>query len=664
VSKARFALFGLICACAVILLFDGFIALGLVAAALAVGLAITAFALRPRETEFLWSVIWLPAPLAVLPALWMVIQILPLPPLAHPFWASAAAALGHPIAGSISIDTGASIVALGQYLSVVALGLLSAAVCVDRRRAGSILLVLTGACAAIGLLPVLHALLPAAVALEPHVLVQATTCAGMGTIIASSGCMRAIERQGTIDSLRPESALVAPRTLAFCGAALAICVIALALDPTVNSIFAWGCGAAVLIFVFIVRRFKLGILAIAAFAVLVSGFVILIATSHSSQAGGKLSLAFAASSPDLLVLSERVLADSPLAGTGAGTFAAIEPIYRELGSPQPGSTAPTTAASIAIELGQAMLWFVVLVTAVSVIALIRASLQRGRDWFYAAMGAGCLLTLLLLAFVNPGLMGTAPALILAAVVGLAVAQSKSRRMQSNASPASHDAPRYIKFRVVMMLFAVLLGAEAVWLLLPEYYQVGIYQVPTDAAAAAKAAKQRPDAALAARTAAVRGDLWGEYAYTYANLLWSNGTSDSDLPKSLNLAWSSIEDALEYAPEQPGAWLLLAGLGRAPALQSADRLNALKMSYYTGPSEHELASLRLWIAARLMDSSDAELQQMMRRDLRLLVSSHETAAIASAYADAPAAGKRFIEQSLNELDPSALGSLSATTPKAH
>jgi hypothetical protein len=42
------------------------------------------------------------------------------------------------------------------------------------------------------------------------------------------------------------------------------------------------------------------------------------------------------------------------------------------------------------------------------------------------MGGSCLITLLLLSFNNAGLFGTASSLIAAAVIGLAIAQSKSR----------------------------------------------------------------------------------------------------------------------------------------------------------------------------------------------------------------------------------------------
>jgi hypothetical protein len=76
-----------------------------------------------------------------------------------------------------------------------------------------------------------------------------------------------------------------------------------------------------------------------------------------------------------------------------------------------------------------MLLLIAMATAVAIIALLRASLQRGRDSFYPAMGGSCLVTLLLLAFVNAGLLATPVSLIAAATLGLAVVQSKSRTVR-------------------------------------------------------------------------------------------------------------------------------------------------------------------------------------------------------------------------------------------
>ena len=94
-SQVRFMLVTLICTSPVILLWDGLIMQGLLAGIVAVALAITARALRPGETEFLVSVVRLPVLAAPVPALWVLVQVLPLRVLAHPIWNNAETALGH-----------------------------------------------------------------------------------------------------------------------------------------------------------------------------------------------------------------------------------------------------------------------------------------------------------------------------------------------------------------------------------------------------------------------------------------------------------------------------------------------------------------------------------------------------------------------------------------
>jgi hypothetical protein len=135
VFKVRLILVTLICAFPVILLWDGLIMQGLVAGIVAVALAITAQTLRPGETSFTLSIIRPVAALAAVPALWVLVQVIPLKALAHPIWTSAETAVGHSVAGGIRIDPGASVIALGQYLSAIAVALISAAVAVDRQRA-------------------------------------------------------------------------------------------------------------------------------------------------------------------------------------------------------------------------------------------------------------------------------------------------------------------------------------------------------------------------------------------------------------------------------------------------------------------------------------------------------------------------------------------------
>jgi hypothetical protein len=437
VSYARLILVILICACPFVLLIEGAfihgaVVAGLLAGLTAAGLAVVARAMRPGETEFLTSVTGLGAVLAAIPALWIVIQILPLKLIAHPIWASAAGALGHPLVGSISIDFGASVMALGLYLSIAGVALLSTAVAVDRQRAEGILFTLMGATAATALILLVdelteHRVLSALGGLSGRA--QAVDCSAIGIIVAAAAGLRTLERYEHRHS-SPVIAGTAPGwTIAACSVALVLCIVALAVNATGPAMTAAGYGLGALIAVAIIRRLGLGRWGIAVFAVPAVALAVFLIASEPGLRSKGVTLVFAAPSPSALTsVSQHILDDTTLAGTGAGTFAAILPIYRDKNDP-PTSIAPTAAAALSIELGRPMFWWIVVVIAGAGALLLRASLHRGRDSFYPAAGAGGLIALLILAFVNAGILGTATAVIAAAVLGLALGQNKSRTVQ-------------------------------------------------------------------------------------------------------------------------------------------------------------------------------------------------------------------------------------------
>jgi hypothetical protein len=424
VSKARLILFGLICASPLMLLMEGPLLHGLLAGVLGIALGIVARALRPGETEFLLSFISPVVAVAAVPALWILVQVMPLAALAHPIWASAQAAVAHPLTGSISIDTGASVMALGRYLSIVAAGLVAAAVGVDRQRAEWIRSAVIGATAAIGLIVI------AAAAFGPRLAfdhAQAGNAAIIGLIVAAAALVALFEQSRIRGAGGSRSQSHPLRSLAAGGSAFCLCAVAAALDASRPEIMAAGYGLAVLLAVAAVRGLGFGPWgagAVAAGAALIA--VALIAGSAAPR-GASLLLGFAAAAPERAISSaQRMLDDTPSGGTGAGTFAAVAPIYRDVDDPDAAPAAPTAAATLAIELGHPMLALIAAATAGAILALLRASLRRGRDWFYPAAGAATLTSLSLLSLMNAGMLGTAAALLAAAVLGLAFAQSRSR----------------------------------------------------------------------------------------------------------------------------------------------------------------------------------------------------------------------------------------------
>lgn len=230
------------------------------------------------------------------------------------------------------------------------------------------------------------------------------------------------------------------------------------------------------------------------------------------------------------------------------------------------------------------------------------------------------------------------------------------------------APRsgrsYAVFRLTTLLFAVLLGAQCSWLLLTELSRTGIDRLPTSLASASAAStkKQRDKADWAALIGGIRGELWAESAFTYADLLFSENAKSLDADGNLARARTRLNHALDDAPHQSGAWLLLAGLAVRYPSPGYDASGALKMSYYTGASEQNLMPLRLSIAARSSTFSDVEIRQFVSRDIRLLLGRKQKIEIAEAYDGASLAGRNFIEYAIEDIDPSALASLRKNAQK--
>jgi len=215
-----------------------------------------------------------------------------------------------------------------------------------------------------------------------------------------------------------------------------------------------------------------------------------------------------------------------------------------------------------------------------------------------------------------------------------------------------NEPSHLAIRLATSVFAVLLVVQCVWLLLAELSRPGIHRLPTDAASAAAARNKRIDATRAAMIGAIRGDLWGETAFTYSDLMWDDGNNGANLVQ----ARSSLYNALTAAPHQSSMWLLMAGLASRHRVPGIDVKQALKMSYYTGPSELKLMPLRLLIAVRADPFSDIELRDFISREVRVLFTHQQKSAVVAAYNAASPAGRQFMEKTIAEIDPSAVESL--------
>jgi hypothetical protein len=218
---------------------------------------------------------------------------------------------------------------------------------------------------------------------------------------------------------------------------------------------------------------------------------------------------------------------------------------------------------------------------------------------------------------------------------------------------------HTRLRLLMLAFALVLGFQGMWIILPETIRPGPIHLSFDAQAAALAKPQRTKAAWAASLGSVRGELWADNALTYADLIWTGNTNNKDASDRLEQeARASAERALTYSPHRADVWLLLAAFASrfdGTALQAA---SALKLSFYTGSNEIYLIPLRLFVTFRSQALDDVELQEMVRRDIRIAITRKPDMkpALIIAYKNASPENRSFVEQAIAEVDATFLASV--------
>jgi hypothetical protein len=221
---------------------------------------------------------------------------------------------------------------------------------------------------------------------------------------------------------------------------------------------------------------------------------------------------------------------------------------------------------------------------------------------------------------------------------------------------------YGLFRGIALTFAFVLGCQATWILDSEFYRPALPGFPDNPQAAATAAANQKRAALAASLGVIRGDLWAEDALTYLDLFLKDDRGDARVQDSdtINRARDVANRALTLAPHDARIWLLLAAIDSRSSSLNRKASAALRMSYYTGANEIELIPLRLLLAARSDALGDKDFQQLVRHDIRTVVTRKPELkpAIVAAYRDAPPLGRQFIEDTLEDIDPALRARLEA------
>jgi hypothetical protein len=418
-----------------VLTLDGPLTLGVEFALLAVALVTAAKGLKPNEVAQLRILIPGIAIWSAVPPILMAFQAVPLPitsRLSNSIWQSASTALGQPLMGSISVDTGSTLLSLCRYFAWLGVLLLTSTIAVDRQRAEKVLFAATAITAMIAFLLITNDVLGLAWLDKQHDPVGrggALDAAVLGIILSATCAVRAYERFETrkADDDRSTNRLAANVLTSF--VALAVCAAAIVLGDTGNTLFAAAAGLATLLGIVFVRRLELGRWGGLAVALGGCALGVWIVADTISEGRSDFTVRFAVPPSPSNAITERMLAGSRWIGTGAGTYHALVPIYREPNDAMSELEPPTAASEIAVEWGRPLLWAGAIGAVVLVGILLRAGMRRGRDSFYAAAGASAVVALLIMAFGNPGLFATSVLIIIATVLGLALAQSRSRTTQ-------------------------------------------------------------------------------------------------------------------------------------------------------------------------------------------------------------------------------------------
>jgi hypothetical protein len=424
----------LICATPAFLIIDSPIEDGVIPVILVLAFAFVARTIRPGQADHFSNLARPVAIVAAVPAVWMIVQMLPLglAGVSNPIWDSASGAIGRPLHGSISIDPGITLLSLCRYFTMTAVLFLSIVASLDRQLAQWVLFALTTATALIALILIGDDLAGTKLLFateNTNLGFGALDSAALGLILSSASAIGVFDRFQTQRIKGKSSIGTFAMAFAFCIVAFAACALAIFLHATGYLILAAVSGLATLGVVVLIRRLGLGPWGCSAIGSVTIVIAVSVVAMQPASRITALTLPLAPQVVSPSSITERILAATPWTGTGAGTFATLIPIYRDADEVVTDYSPPNVATKIAIEAGRPAVWTVLFIAIAAAAALFRGALRRGRDSFYSAAGAGCIATIVLLSFTNVGMVQTTTSVVAFAILGLAFGQRLSRTIK-------------------------------------------------------------------------------------------------------------------------------------------------------------------------------------------------------------------------------------------
>jgi hypothetical protein len=209
------------------------------------------------------------------------------------------------------------------------------------------------------------------------------------------------------------------------------------------------------------------------------------------------------------------------------------------------------------------------------------------------------------------------------------------------------------FRIVLVTSALVIGTYALASSLAEISSPDRLGFPTDPTNIVSP----PAGGISNWTAAVlpfRSDLEASHALTVAlqALQSRKQGAAATQPQENARAQATVKRALSIAPYHSELWLALALLQTQHDPRDPALVETLKMSYFIAPNDPQLMPVRLDTATLFDAVADSDLKELVRGDLRLMLTRQADLkpAVASAYQRASSLGKAFLEEAVQSIDP--------------
>jgi hypothetical protein len=209
-----------------------------------------------------------------------------------------------------------------------------------------------------------------------------------------------------------------------------------------------------------------------------------------------------------------------------------------------------------------------------------------------------------------------------------------------------------KFRILSFLAIIFVGS----LLIPNLVADILRRLPLQFPARATAAPASDEVQWAGHISAIapfRADLKADYVNGLAGQALKSEFSTQN-----ELAQSAAKSALKIAPHDSQVWLVLALLRARNDLNDPLIAEALKMSYFTGPSRSALIATRLDVGTLNNSLNDPDLRELARGDIRAILThlTDQRRSLKEDYMRGSAIGRKFIEENSRMIDPDFANSL--------